>query len=653
MFFSAADARAFRPGAVRFSTAGGKPKSAVEKAREKLRAMGPEKVDQMMRNMTETVATNLEEVATSTTRREKWTPGQLTEVICDSDEEKILGKLPPKGKTKSAQKASSSSGARVIGSTRRLRAKTQLPLVKAVPPVKQEPRSYNLWPVRKDAPMVNPRKRGSARDLDNAAEDDEAIMELRKARLANSTRQAEKYRVRWWKTRCSRRFLPSTPVTVWRVELAGALLKKGGYRSARSYLSTIKRLHIEAGHQWTDQHALAMSDARKACERGMGPADQADPLPLDDILAHDVEALGELAAGKDMWPAAGLDAAIISCAWLLREIESSLAMLSHVEIFDAKAGCTGCGWARWRLPASKTDPQALGVTRALGCSCVFGLGVSRSCPVAAMRRVVAAGRKMCVNQGEPEGDGPLIPRRDGKPMSKDNVVAFYQDLATMVKFVGRITGHSARVAGAMRMAYALHSEWTIQLFGRWGSSTVLRYVREALLGKEGGHIAQITEGRLPDHATISLIRQYVREVLGEGCPVSEPMVESDKKVFMHAAVLGVDEDLLEKATTGAEEPKGKEVMDVVFEKIAKLSGLLKDRQADTAKFVSCSKLGLRGSRHMVWSGNVTMCGRSWEPEQMKPIGPPLHGTKYGWCKACLVAAHQAKKRAGPKVCGDV
>ena len=129
MFFSAADARAFRPGAVRFSTAGGKPKSAVEKAREKLRAMGPEKVDQMMRNMTETVATNLEEVTTSTTRREKWSSGQLTEVICDSDEEKILGVLPPKGKTKSAQKASSSSGARVVCSTRQLRAKTQLPLV--------------------------------------------------------------------------------------------------------------------------------------------------------------------------------------------------------------------------------------------------------------------------------------------------------------------------------------------------------------------------------------------------------------------------------------------------------------------------------------------------------------------------------------------
>ena len=85
-------------------------------------------------------------------------------------------------------------------------------------------------------------------------------------------------------------------------------------------------------------------------------------------------------------------------------------------------------------------------------------------------------------------------------------------------------------------------------------------------------------------------------------------MESDKKIFSNAAARGVDEDLLEKATTGAEEPKGKEVMDVVFEKIAKLSGMLKDRKADSAKFVSCSRLGLRGSRHMVWSKNVTMYG---------------------------------------------
>ena len=33
----------------------------------------------------------------------------------------------------------------------------------------------------------------------------------------------------------------------------------------------------------------------------------------------------------------------------------------------------------------------------------------------------------------------------------------------------------------------------IQLFGRWGSTAVMRYVKDAILGLQGGSIAQVTE----------------------------------------------------------------------------------------------------------------------------------------------------------------
>ena len=47
----------------------------------------------------------------------------------------------------------------------------------------------------------------------------------------------------------------------------------------------------------------------------------------------------------------------------------------------------------------------------------------------------------------------------------------------------RFTGHSFRVTGAMWLAASGIDVWRIQLHGRWGSDTVLRYVRLAPLAK--------------------------------------------------------------------------------------------------------------------------------------------------------------------------
>ena len=130
-----------------------------------------------------------------------------------------------------------------------------------------------------------------------------------------------------------------------------------------------------------------------------------------------------------------------------------------------------------------------------------------------MRRVRQASAERSRAKRRAVEDGPLIPRRDGHVMTKDQVIRFYRDLALAVGFEGRIGGHSARVAGAMRMAFAHHTEWTIQVFGRWGSDAVLRYVREALLGKEGGTIARTTEGFPPHMGSIEEIKAYVREIV--------------------------------------------------------------------------------------------------------------------------------------------
>ena len=74
-------------------------------------------------------------------------------------------------------------------------------------------------------------------------------------------------------------------------------------------------------------------------------------------------------------------------------------------------------------------------------------------------------------------------------MNKKDVAAFYKDLASRGFSDLFVPPHAARVTGAARMALAGHSEGVIQIFGRWGSSVVLRYVREALLGSRGGRVA--------------------------------------------------------------------------------------------------------------------------------------------------------------------
>ena len=314
--------------------------------------------------------------------------------------------------------------------------------------IEDDDANAEVAPVRWDARAAPPKKRGSAARLGKIHEGGTAIQALKKARLAPTTWNSQRVRTNWWRERCRERGIPPVPVTVDMVDLAGALLNKGEYKSSRQYLSAIKRLHIKAGHQWSEQHALASLDARRACERGMGPDEQADPLPIEDII--DIEEGAVRAAIKSTWPAVGLDAVVVSCAWLLREIESSVARCCHVELFEAPQGSTGCGWARWTLPSSKTDQKALGVKRSLACACP-----SRLCPVAAMRRVVLVSRTMSRAKNRSERLGVLLPRRDGRGLAKKNVVSFYEDLAKLVKNKGRITGHSARLTGAMRMSYAL------------------------------------------------------------------------------------------------------------------------------------------------------------------------------------------------------
>ena len=98
-------------------------------------------------------------------------------------------------------------------------------------------------------------------------------------------------------------------------------------------------------------------DASRALSRGLGPAQQAGEFALEALLLPE-NSLKIERADKPWWLAAGVDAIHVSCAWLLREVESGAAFLDAVSFEPHSSG--PCGIAAWNLPASKTDFMALG-----------------------------------------------------------------------------------------------------------------------------------------------------------------------------------------------------------------------------------------------------------------------------------------------------
>eukprot|EP00435_Cladocopium_sp_Y103_P017885 s1262_g4.t1 len=136
-------------------------------------------------------------------------------------------------------------------------------------------------------------------------------------------------------------------------------LDKAGYRSAELYLEVAKQRHIAEGEPWTAQLALAAKLAKRACQRGRGPAKQAQPLPLQAVAAL-ADKREPLAPGG---PEFAVRATLLASWWLLREIEASHASLDHIEVdHDEKL-------VKWRLPSSKADWRALGATRTHTCAC--------------------------------------------------------------------------------------------------------------------------------------------------------------------------------------------------------------------------------------------------------------------------------------------
>ena len=63
------------------------------------------------------------------------------------------------------------------------------------------------------------------------------------------------------------------------------VMKAANYRSAKAYLEVAKRLHIERGGIWSASLHLAYKQAKRSCDRNLGPGQQAQALDLSLLAA--------------------------------------------------------------------------------------------------------------------------------------------------------------------------------------------------------------------------------------------------------------------------------------------------------------------------------------------------------------------------------
>ena len=130
------------------------------------------------------------------------------------------------------------------------------------------------------------------------------------------------------------------------------------------------------------------------------------------------------------------------------------------------------------LPATKNDPKAEGVIRKQGWTSSVA---PELCPVKAARKIYDDGTA-CGGTD----DSPFLATHDVllPPTKKAMIEAFRsvaQALGWSQEAVQSLTGHVLRSTGAQFLARQGIEYYRIQLFCRWGSDTVLRYLRDAPL----------------------------------------------------------------------------------------------------------------------------------------------------------------------------
>ena len=337
---------------------------------------------------------------------------------------------------------------------------------------------------RRDTPVIVPSRRANkARALEVAgspallAEAVDAVN--RDVRSINSAGPLSSYIKTWEEFHCKifGDSVDIVPLTHEKIFKIGAVFKAGGYRSFNNYVEAVKEIHLK-DFEWTTMLARSARNAVRAVTRGIGPAKQACGFDLFAVAALPPDEAPCVPSG----PIFPTNMAILGSFFILREIEASLALASSVTLDLREMRIT------WNLPASKTDPRALGKTRSWGCTC--NAEYKTPCPFhSGVERHRILLERFATNGVLPI-DLPYFPTATGHVASKDSVVKTFEQLAILLdkpivsadnqRLWG---GHTLRVTGAQHLAMLGVELVVIALLARWASAVVLRYAAEAPLSQ--------------------------------------------------------------------------------------------------------------------------------------------------------------------------
>ena len=332
---------------------------------------------------------------------------------------------------------------------------------------------------RQTAPQMRPTARGARGEQGLLDEREKATLrdnidDLRHAASAASSRDSLLSTWEFFLRRWHGLDKPAVPVDPADIGNVGSLMRVGGYRSFANYVSRVKEMHIRAGYDWTQLHALESAQICRAVTRGIGPPKQSAEIPLPTVLALMRGPEPPQARGGQPLHAARLF--LLGSMFMLRELETACARTSHVTV-DREAKVV-----HWLVPTSKVDVNGLGISLRWGCLCGTPAG-DVPCAFHLMLAQLEA-----LQQDFPEGcaDMPLFPDARGGNPEKADVVSAFDLLAHSANLplqdnMGRprFGGHSMRISGSRWLAGIGIEIKKIQVMARWDSDVVLHYIKTA------------------------------------------------------------------------------------------------------------------------------------------------------------------------------
>ena len=380
-------------------------------------------------------------------------------------------------------------------------------------------------PLRSDHPVLAPTLRGSRvvakQALRTPAGRAAALQEIDGLLAAPSAKNNASQRWQTWCELLEPFGERPLPVTAEKVRMVAAGLRAGGFRKAQRYFGAACIEHLRAfGRRPGPLVDFEMTAFARAVSRGIGPAAAKESFVIEDLADSmtppSLEDIASRSASEPLWPCG---TACLGAWWMTRSIELTAAKVEHMMV-DPKTLKV-----HWSLPVSKTDVLALGISRTHRCLCSSHPCLAMVCPFHTAAKYLEI-LKEKFGHLDYFDEMPLFPNCKGGTLTHSASVKMIRFAAAaagdaLAHSPGRFGEHALRVSGAQFLSRALHMDvYLIQLYGRWASRTVARYVQDAPLARplplQAGNQAMVT---------LDMIAKMVAELIGEKKPLKDALAQ--------------------------------------------------------------------------------------------------------------------------------